>query len=86
MRTTANMTVKLGDLVVMAFDWAGQQSADPQEVQMLGTSAATYLLRRFSVTSPSRRTSGPLRLGPARKQLMLEDAGRRPGGLPLASG
>ena len=86
MRTNAHMTVKLGDLAVMAFDWAGQQSADPREVQILSAKAASYLLRRHSMTSPSRPASAPLRSGPSRKQLVLEDAGSRPGGLASMSG
>ena len=86
MSTKAHTTVQLGDMVVVAFDWARQRSSDPREAQILGAKAVSYLLQRARRTSPSRPPSGPLRSGSSRRQPVLEDAGRLPGGLASPSG
>ena len=54
MSTKGHTTMKLGDLVVVAFDWPAQSSADPREIPFLATKAVTYLLRHSLKTSPSR--------------------------------
>jgi hypothetical protein len=45
MSTDPPTTVKLGDLVVAAFDWAAQHGSDVREVRILGVKAVSYLLR-----------------------------------------
>jgi hypothetical protein len=51
MRANVCKTVKLGELVVAAFDMAGQYSTDPQEVSRLATRAVMQLLQRAWKTS-----------------------------------
>ena len=86
MSTKAHTTVKLGDLVVMTFDWAAQCSADPREIPFLGTKAVTYLLQHSRKTSPSRPAPVLLPLGDFPELLALEAAGRRCGVLASTNG
>ncbi|HSL17602.1 MAG TPA: hypothetical protein VLB51_06810 [Methylomirabilota bacterium] len=79
MSTDPPTTVKLGDLVVVAFDWAEQHGSDVREVRILGVKAVSYLLQRARTTSPSRSASGLLPLPGSRERLALVEAGRRPG-------
>jgi hypothetical protein len=46
MRTDTHKTVRLGDLVVAAFDKAAQHSSDPREISRLATRAVMQMLRR----------------------------------------
>jgi len=45
MKTHANKTATLGDLVVTVFDEAAKESCDPREVSRLATQAITHMLR-----------------------------------------
>ena len=45
MKTNLRPTLQLGELVVVAFDWAARFSADPREVSRLATGAVRDLLR-----------------------------------------
>ena len=62
MSANTHMTVRLGDLVVVAFDWATQCSADPRNVPLLAARAVEYTLRRARKTTPARQASGLLPL------------------------
>jgi hypothetical protein len=46
MRTTADRTAQLGELVAAAFDGAARFSKDPLEVSRLGTLAVMHMLLR----------------------------------------
>ncbi len=63
MSADTHMTLRLGDLVVVAFDWATQWSADPRNVPLLAARAVEYTLRRARKTTPARQASGLLPLG-----------------------
>ena len=52
MRTNAQETAPLGELVVAAFDEAAQYSSDPREVSRLATRAVMQMLRRPRKTAP----------------------------------
>lgn len=57
MRTHAQKTAQLGELVVAAFNEAARYSADPREVSRLATMAVTHMLRRARrITVPSPAT------------------------------
>lgn len=58
MRTNTHPTVKLGELIVTAFDWAAQRSSDPREIPLLATKAVAYLLRRARTTFPPGKGCG----------------------------
>ncbi|HSN57146.1 MAG TPA: hypothetical protein VLT32_20935 [Candidatus Sulfomarinibacteraceae bacterium] len=79
MSTDPATTVKLGDLVVVAFDWAEQHGSDVREVRILGVKAVSYLLQHARTTSSSRSASGFLPLRGSRERPVLVAAGRRPG-------
>jgi hypothetical protein len=79
MSTNPHTTVKLGDLIVVAFDWAEQLGSDVREVRILGVKAVSYLLQRGGKQSPTRSASGFLPLRGSRERLVLVEAGRRPG-------
>jgi hypothetical protein len=69
MSTKAHTTVRLGDLVVVAFDWAAQCSSDPRETPILATKAVAFLLRhsrKISLASPA-----PLLLPPGDVRALL---------------
>ena len=84
MSTKARTTVRLGDLVVVAFDWAEQMSSDPRDVPLLATKAVEHLLTRV------RKPSAPLQAavfplsGDFGDLLGAEAAGGQPGGLTSA--
>jgi hypothetical protein len=61
MSTKAHTTVRLGDLVVVAFDWAAQCSSDPRETPILATNS-----RKISLASPA-----PLLLPPGDVRALL---------------
>ena len=54
MRTATNMVIRLGDLVVAAFDEAARHRDDPEEVSRLATQTVMYLLQA------TQRTPAPL--------------------------
>jgi hypothetical protein len=72
----SHSTVKLGTVVVVAFDWAAQCSADPREIPFLATKAVTYLLRHFQKISSSGPAPVLLPPGDNQELLALETAGR----------
>jgi hypothetical protein len=45
MKRSSHAVMRLGDLVVAAFDEAALQSSDPKEVSRLATRTVRYLLR-----------------------------------------
>ena len=51
----AQMTVRLGDLVVAVFDEAGRYSRDPREVSRLATRAIKHLIWRGRKASRAGR-------------------------------
>jgi hypothetical protein len=46
MRTRAQKTAQLGELVVAVFDEAAQYGTDPDEVSRMATRAVLHMLRR----------------------------------------
>jgi hypothetical protein len=86
MSTKAHTTVKIGDLVVVAFDWAAQCSSDPRETPILATKAVAFLLRhsrKISLASPAPLLLPP---GDVRQLLALESTGGRPSVSALKNG
>ena len=75
MSAKTHTTVRLGNLVTVAFDWAAQCSSDPREIPILAIKAVTYLLRQTRKTSPSRPPLLPQPSGDSRELLVLETAG-----------
>ena len=51
MKTRAQRTVQLGELVVAAFDSAASYGADPREVSRLATCAVMAMLRHARMTT-----------------------------------
>ena len=86
MSTKARTTVRLGDLVVVAFDWAAQCSSDPRDVPLLATKAVEQLLRRVRKASAPRQAAGFAFSGDFGDLLGPEAAGGQPGGLTSAGG
>ena len=86
MSTKAHTTVRLGDLVVVAFDWAAQCSSDPREIPILATKAVAYLVRHSRKISLA--SSAPLLLPPGdvRQLLALESTDGRPSVSALKNG
>ena len=59
MRTDMVKTVKIGELVVAAFDEASLWSSDPTEVSHLATRLVTHVLRRGQNKAHSTRPPAP---------------------------
>jgi len=78
MSANAHTTVRLGDLVAGAFDWAVQRSSDPRDIPLLAAKAVDCLLRRARKTRPARRASGLLPLGDFGPLLAFGVPGRHP--------
>lgn len=58
MRANGGGTVRIGQLVVAAFDEAARLSADPGEVAFLATRAVTRVLRRVPWRRGASRADG----------------------------
>ena len=86
MSTRARTTVRLGDLVVVAFDWAAQCSSDPRDVPLLATKAVEHLLRRARKTLASRQAAGFAFSTDLGDPLELGAAGGQPRALTIAGG
>jgi hypothetical protein len=59
MRTDMVKTVKIGELVVAAFDEASHWSSDPTEVSRLATRVVTHVLRRNRNKAHLTRSPAP---------------------------
>jgi hypothetical protein len=59
MRTDMVKTVKVGELVVAAFDEASHWSSDPTEVSRLATRVVTHILRCGQNKAHSTRSPAP---------------------------
>lgn len=53
MRTSTHGSIRLGDLVVAAFDVAAHHCSDPKDVSRLATLVVTHMLRMSVAPLPS---------------------------------
>ncbi len=83
MSTNPRTTVQLGDLVVVAFDWAAQISSDPRDVPLLAAKAVEHLLRRARKEPVSRQFLPSVG---SRELLAFEGVGRQPRALTITGG
>ncbi len=82
MRKMFRQTVRLGDLVVIAFAWATQHGSDSREVSLLASKVVARLMRRSRKTSPPRPSVERLLMGESAGLLAAEGNCRRV--IPLA--